>query len=201
MAGRCCRCSTSDLRVEFPTRRGTLRRGRRRLLRHRAGRGAGRRRRIRRRQVADRRGDHRPDRPAGPHRRRRDPARRPAHRQPAARGDAPHPRPRDRRGLPGSADLAQSAVHDRPAADRDDPHASADCREAQARARAIDLLDEVGIPAAAAAHRSLSAPVLRRHAPARGDRAGARREAASSSSPTSRRPRSTCRSRRRSSRC
>ena len=59
-------------------------RARRRLVRHRAGRGAGRGRRIGRRQVADRRGHHRPARAAGAHRRRRDPARRPAHRQPAA---------------------------------------------------------------------------------------------------------------------
>ena len=36
-----------------------------------------------------------------------------------------------------------------------------------------------GIPAAGAAHRSLSAPVLGRHAPARGDRARARGRAAS----------------------
>ena len=55
----------------------------------------------------------------------RDPARRTAHRQPAVRGDAHDPRPRDRRDLPGSADLAQSALHDRPPARRDDPHPSA----------------------------------------------------------------------------
>ena len=83
------RCSKFDnLRVEFPTRRGTLRRARRHLLRHRARRDPRRGRRIGRRQVADRRGHHRPARAAGAHRRRRDPARRPAHRQPAVRGDA-----------------------------------------------------------------------------------------------------------------
>ena len=42
-----------------------------------------------------------------------------------------------------------------------------------ARKRAIELLAEVGIPGAGAAHRQLSARVLRRHAPARGDRARA----------------------------
>ena len=79
----------------------------------------------------------------------RDPPRRPAHRRAAVRGDAPHPRARDRRDLPGSADLAQPAVHDRPPARRDDPHAPADergARRARARSR---LLEEVGIPAAA----------------------------------------------------
>ena len=48
----------------------------------------------------------------------------------------------------------------------------------QARKRALDLLKEVGIPGAEQPHRPLSAPVLRRHAPARGDRAGALRRAA-----------------------
>ena len=62
----------------------------------------------------------------------------PAHRQPAVRGDAQDPRPRDRRGVPGSADLAQSALHDRAPARRDDPHASAavgGARRARARSR------------------------------------------------------------------
>ena len=58
-------------------------------------------------------------------------------------------------------------------------HASAAVGERDARQRAIALLDEVGIPARGAAHRSLSAPVLRRHAPARRDRARARGQAAS----------------------
>ncbi len=43
----------------------------------------------------------------------------------------------------------------------------------QARARAIELLKMVGIPNAEAARRSVSAPVLRRYAPARDDRHGA----------------------------
>jgi peptide/nickel transport system ATP-binding protein len=45
----------------------------------------------------------------------------------------------DRRHLPGPADLAEPAVHGRPAAGRDHPHPPAD-DEAQARERAIDLL-------------------------------------------------------------
>ena len=81
---------------------------------------------------------------------------------------------RDRRDLPGPADLAQSALHDRPAARRDDPDAPAAVGAARRAQRAIELLEEVGIPGAEQPHRPLSAPVLRRHAPARGDRAGAR---------------------------
>ena len=48
-----------------------------------------------------------------------------------------------------------------------------DLSEQAARKRAIDLLAEVGIPAPGEAHRRLSARILRRHAPARRDRAGA----------------------------
>ena len=44
---------------------------------------------------------------------------------------------------------------------------------AKARERAIELLAVDRHPGRGAAHRSLSAPVLGRHAPARGDRAGA----------------------------
>ena len=40
--------------------------------------------------------------------------------------------------------------------------------------RAIELLDQVGIPSAGDAADDLSAPVLGRHAPARDDRDGAR---------------------------
>ena len=122
-------------------------RGRRRVVFDRAGRGPRRRRRIRRGQIADRRGDHRTDRPAGPHRRRAGAARWQAHRQSAGRGDASRARPRDRRGLPGSADLAQPAVHDRPATDRDDHHAPRHVAGDRPRQRALDLLAEVGISA------------------------------------------------------
>ena len=152
-------------------------------------------------QVADRRRGHRPHRSAGPHRRRAKsglPGRR-IDNLPYER-DAHDPRPRDRRRVPGSADLAQSAVHGRPAAGRDDPHASAAERSGGARA-GDRAARRSGHSRGGAPHRPLSAPVLGRHAAARRDRAGAGGEAASSSSPTSRRPRSTCRSRRRSSSC
>jgi peptide/nickel transport system ATP-binding protein len=72
---------------------------------------------------------------------------RPAHRQSPARADAQAARPPDRRDLPGSADLAASAADRRRPAGRDDPDASAG-QPAQARERALDLLKEVGIPAA-----------------------------------------------------
>ena len=65
-------------------------------------------------------------------------------------------------------------------------------------ARAIELLDQVGIPDAARAARRLPARVLRRHAPARDDRHRARRAARSCCSPTSRPRRSTSPSRTRS---
>ena len=63
------------------------------------------------------------------------------------------------------------------------------------------MLERVGIPDRRRARARLSAPALRRHAPARDDRDGARDAARRSSSPTSRPPRSTSRSRRRSSSC
>jgi peptide/nickel transport system ATP-binding protein len=62
--------------------------------------------------------------------------------------DAPHPRPQDRRDLPGPADVAEPAVHHRPAAGRDHPGAPAG-DHAEARRRAIGLLEDTGIPAAA----------------------------------------------------
>ena len=61
----------------------------------------------------------------------------------------------------------------------------------QARARAIELLKMVGIPNAEKRARSVSAPVLRRYAPARDDRDGALVQSRSCSSPTSRPRRST----------
>ena len=69
----------------------------------------------------------------------------------------------------------------------------------RARARAVELLDLVGIPPRLAPLDALSAPALRRPAPARDDRDGARVRAAAPRSPTSRRPRSTSPCRRRSS--
>ncbi len=70
--------AVEHLRVEFPTRRGTLVAVDDVSFDDRAGRSARRRRRIGRRQIADRRRDHRPDRSARAHRRRRDPPRRDA---------------------------------------------------------------------------------------------------------------------------
>jgi peptide/nickel transport system ATP-binding protein len=64
-----------------------------------------------------------------------------------AEADAPAARPPHRRHLPGPADLAQPAVHDRPPARRDHPHPPAGER-GEARQRAIQLLQETGIPAA-----------------------------------------------------
>jgi ABC-type microcin C transport system duplicated ATPase subunit YejF len=55
--------------------------------------------------------------------------------------------------------------------------ASADLARRKRASARIDLLNEVGIPAAETADRPLSAPVLRRHAPARRHRARALRRA------------------------
>ncbi len=66
-----------------------------------------------------------------------------------------------------------------------------------ARSRAIEMLEKVRIPAPRIGSGRLSASVLRRHAPARHDRDGALVRSRSCSSPTSRRPRSTSRSKRR----
>ena len=191
-----------NLRVEFPTRRGTLVAVDDVSLRHRAGRGARRRRRIGRGQVA-----HRARRSSACSSRR---AASPAARSGSRAGASTTCRPRqmrtirgrrDRRDLPGSADLAQSALHDRPAARRDDPHAPAAVAARSARSARDRAARRSRHPGARAAHRPLPAPVLRRHAPARGDRARALRRTRSSSSPTSRPRRSTSRSRRRSSSC
>ena len=67
--------------------------------------------------------------------------------------------------------------------------------------RAVELLDAVRIPDPARRARRLSASALRRHAPARADRDGARLPSRRCSSPTSRPRRSTSRSRPRSSTC
>ena len=64
--------------------------------------------------------------------------------------------------------------------------------------RALEVLELVGLPRPARAPRRLSAPAVRRAAPARDDRDRARRASRRCCSPTSRRPRSTSRSRRRS---
>ena len=86
-------------------------------------------------------------------------------------------RRRHHHGVPGADDLAQPAAHDR-AADRRDPRSCiAGCRTATARARTLELLALVGIRDAREPARRLSAPALRRAAPARHDRHGARQRA------------------------
>ncbi len=161
-----------DLIVEFPTRRGVLRALDGISFSIDSGRNPWRRRRVRRRKIADRRGDRRPAGTPRPHRRRRDPPGRTAHRQSAAGTAAPHPRPAHRHDLPGPADHAESALHHRPAVDRDDadPSAPDRCRGAAARDRLARPRRHSG---RGPADRRLSARVLRRPAPARGDRAGA----------------------------
>ncbi len=110
-------------------------RGRRRELRDRARRGAGRGGRVRSREVDHRHRDHRVAGAAGPHRGRRNPARGPAHRPAARRGDAPHPWAAHRRDLPGPAHVAEPALHRGPSARGDHPHALAARRGRGARAR------------------------------------------------------------------
>ncbi|MCK7496450.1 MAG: ABC transporter ATP-binding protein [Comamonadaceae bacterium] len=78
---------------------------------------------------------------------RRGQARRPAHRQPARRRDAQGPRPRDRRDLPGPADLAEPAVHGRPAADRDDHARTCTCRSRRRASARSSCSTTTGIPA------------------------------------------------------
>ena len=72
---------------------------------------------------------------------------------------------------------------------------------AEARKRPIELLERSEYPSADERLARLSPPVLGRHAPARHDRHRARRATPSCSSPTSRLPRWTSPSRRRSSNC
>ena len=166
------------LRVEFPTRARHAGRARRHLVRHRAGRDPRRGRRVRRRQVA-----------------------RPARRSSACwirRAASPPARSARRRSASttcrtrrcaASAAASIGAIFqdpltslnplytDRPAAGRDDPDASADVnahggappRDPPARGNRH--------PGRRAAHRPIPAPVLRRHAPARRDRARAGRRA------------------------
>ena len=131
---------SADLRVEFVDPPRHAARDRRRVVRYRAGRSAGRGRRIRRRQVPHRPRDHRPARSARPHRRRRDSARRRAHRQSAAGGDAPDRGPRDRRRSsrirsPRSIRCTRSATS---SSKRSGPISTS--RATGARERAIDLL-------------------------------------------------------------
>ena len=82
------------------------------------------------------------------------------------------PRRRDLDDLPGPDDVAEPGAHDREAARRGGPAPPRrhQARGARTRARAAEGGRD---PARRDAHRRLSAPVLRRHAPARDDRDGA----------------------------
>ena len=168
--------SVRNLKVAFPTRRATLTAVDDVSFDDRRRRGAGRGRRIRRRQVADRRRRHRPARAAGTHHGRRGAPGRPAHRQPAAGGDAQGARPAHRHGVPGPAHQPQSALSHRRPDRRDHPHARRRVGGAGARARHRPA-GGGRHPGRAGADRQLSARVLRRHAPARGAGAGLVRRA------------------------
>ena len=111
-----------------------------------------------------------PDRASGPSpapARRRGARSRPARQ----RGAAPDPRQRDRDDLPGADDLAQPGLHDRRPDHRGDPPAPGQERPRRLRPR-VEMLELLGIPEPAR-HAQLSAPDVRRHAPARDDRHGA----------------------------
>ncbi len=114
-------------------------------------------------------GAHRPPDAAGPHRRRRGAPQGRAHRQPAAGGPASHPRAPHRHDLPGPPHLAEPAAADRRPAHRDHPHPPAPrCQRGAGTGHRPSRRG--GHSRGAPAHRPLPAPVLRRHAPARGDR-------------------------------
>jgi hypothetical protein len=159
------------LDVRFRHARGRGARGRDLGASPRAGRDAGHRRRVRLRQEPV---DDEPDRVAG--------LQRPRHGLgalstaseliglPAAR--CADPRPAHRHDLPGPDDLAES-VPDGVRADG--PGAACTtraCRREGARARCVEMLEAVRIPDAAKRGSTVSARVLRRHAPARDDRLG-----------------------------
>ena len=75
--------------------------------------------------------------------------RRPRPDRPARQGAARASRPRDRDDLPGPDDRADAGLHGRLAHRRADPGARERCPKRAARDRAVELLDEVGIPDAA----------------------------------------------------
>ena len=98
---------------------------------------------------------------------------------------------RDRDDLPGRAVRAEPGLHRRLPDRRDVPRAPRACPSRTRQAQA-DRADGPGQdPGRRAAGQRLPAPVLRRHAPARHDRDGARARPGRCSSPTSRPPRST----------
>ena len=87
--------------------------------------------------------------------------------------DGGHPRQRHLDDLPGADDLAQSAAHGRAGRSARRSRCTRDCRAA----RRMDQADRHAAPRAhpgtGAARARLSAPDVRRHAPARDDRHGA----------------------------
>ena len=169
-----------DLSVAFHQAERHIARGRPRLVLDQARRVRGAGRRIRLRQVGQR--------AVGPEAAalsdrlaslRQHPLQGPANcsTRPRTR-DARHPRQRHLDHLPGADDLAQSAAHDR-GADRRDPaaaqrHPRRDGAGADARTADAGRHSRSGNAAA-----KLSAPVVRRPAPARHDRDGARQRAGS----------------------
>ena len=162
----------------------------------RGRRSARHRRRVGLRQEHDRERDH-----AAASRRRRMVRRREPRRRTAGReereGDVRHSRPRHRHGLPGADDGAQPGPDDRRPGRRDDPHPHRQERRRGARDRPRDAEPRrsAGRPLSA---RPLSARPFRRPEAARRHRHGDRPEAEAARSPTSRRPPSTSRRRRRS---
>ncbi len=110
---------------------------------------------------------------SGPRGGRRDPLRGPGSAGAARGGDAPRPRQPDRHGLPGADDVAQPRLHGGGA----DRRGACGCTSAwtakQAKARAVEMLRQVGIPAPERAGGRVPAPALGRHAPAGDDRHGA----------------------------
>ena len=174
MAGAAPRRRRPARRVQHAARQGAG--AQRRRLRDARRRDAVRRRRIGLRQEHDRAGraadSFRSRRGASPRARRCSRARTwcaPSRRPPARGARQPH-----LDDLPGADDLAEPGVHASASRSARRCACTPDLDAAAARARAIEMLQQVGIPAARAARRRISAPAIRRHAPARDDRDGAR---------------------------
>ena len=181
-AGPIARIDKPPGRIQDQGRHRSGRRGR--VLRHRAGRNRLRGGRIGLGQVglvpgADaarriwRRRHRRWPAALRPQGGRRD---RPRHARPAAH--ARRARQRDRHDLPGADDRAEPGLHRRPPADRRAARASRHERETGRGARA-GTLARGAHPRARAPPEAVSARVVRRDAPARGDRHGHGLQAAS----------------------
>ena len=148
--GRCSTCGTCS--VTFATPRGDARRRRRRRPRRRAGRGARPRRRVRLGQERDAALDPAAAARAGARSAARSTGRAATcWRMPRAASCASVRGARDRHDLPGADDGAQPGAADRRCRSRraSSAHTGAG-RARRAGARALELLNIVGIPAAAA---------------------------------------------------